>query len=122
MKHNVANQWTVTQAGADVTPLYAIANIENLVNKLGTMSVLNWLEKPDEANKALASPAVTIEIEHKNWEAPRGADTVTTTFSFAPLPDAGAPVCYGKYTGATAPFLIQIEALREMTADLLIKK
>lgn len=116
-------RWTVTQAGADVTPLYAAAGIENLVNKLGTLSVANWLEKPEDAEKALSSPAVTIEIEHQVY-GERVADTklTTTTLTLAPLPAAGAQLCYGKYTGVQGPFLIRIEALREMTADLLIKR
>jgi hypothetical protein len=90
---------------------------------MGTLSVANWLDKPDDANKALENPAVIIEIEHETY-GEKVADTkvVTTTIALAPLPSAGAPLCYGKYTGAEGPFLIKIEALRDMTADLQIKK
>jgi hypothetical protein len=124
MKYNNKSlRWTITQAGTDVTPLYAAASIEALVNKLGTLSVANWLDKPDEANKALATPAVIIEVEHESY-GEKVADTkvVTTTITLAPLPAAAAPLCYGRHSGVEGSFLIKTETLRDMTADLLIKK
>jgi hypothetical protein len=125
MKYNTLTQrWTIIQAGAEVTPMYATASIESLAGKLGTLSVANWLDSPDEANKALQNPAVIIEVQHDQY-GERAADTklTTTTLTLAPLPSSpNAPLCYGKHSGEAGPFLIKIDTLRDMTADLLIRK
>lgn len=124
MKYNpISLRWTVTQAGADVTPLYAAASIESMAGKLGTLSVASWLDKSEDAAKALETPAVIIEVQFEEYgEKAADVKLVTHTLSLAPLPSPNAPLCYGKYTAADGPFLIKVETLREMTADLLIKK
>ena len=116
-------QWTVIRDGKDVTPLYAAASMEALAGKLGTLSVVSWLEKADDAEKALATPAVSIVIQYEDYgEKAADKHMETVTLTLAAMPSPNAPFCFGKHTGAPGAFLIKSETLRDLKADLLIKK
>jgi hypothetical protein len=116
-------QWTsATRAGQDVTSLLLKGAAETLASRLGTLSAARWLEKPDEALKVLEKPAVTVEVQYRDFgEKASEERPVTATLSLAPLPSPNALVCYGKLSTIPDPFLISIDVLRAMSAPLLTK-
>jgi len=120
--NRLTNQWTAQRAGQDVTPLLLKGAAEALAGRLGTLSAARWLEKPDEALKALEKPAVSVEVQYHAFGDKTADDRpVTAILSLAPLAAPGALVCYGKLSTIPEPFLIPAEVLPAMSAPLLTK-
>ena len=117
---NRTTNWTAVRGGENVLPLLLKGAAENIASRLGTLSVSSWLEKPDDALKALETPAVTIEVTYEAWgEKASDLRLETATLTLAPLPAAQATLCYGRLSTVPDPFLIPVTVLRDMSTHLV---
>lgn len=123
LKFNPATaRWSAERDGADVSSQLDAAFVEEMVQKLGGLSVENWLENTGDADKALSTPAVTVQIEYETFgDKPAVVLTEKRTLELAPTPAAGAPFCYGRYSGVKEPFFISSALLRDLSRGLLRK-
>jgi Domain of unknown function (DUF4340) len=117
-------RWTGTRGDQDITEKTVPGAIEALANRLGTLSVANWLENSPAAVKALELPALTIEVKYVEYADKTADDSIKTmTLWLAPVPGSPeAPMWYGRHSSAPEPFLINSKALRDAADDILVRQ
>jgi len=116
-------KWNADRAGVDVTAQFNKGAAEALVQKLGALTAAQWLESNQEAQKALETPAVTVQLQYEAVEEnPPRLHVEQITLELAPMgTSANAPFCFGRISGRVDPFLIDRAILDQILAGLLIK-
>lgn len=117
-------RWSGTQGDQDITGKLVPGAIEALANKLGTLSVGNWLENSPAAVKALEQPAMMLEVHYDAWADKPSEDSMKSmTLSLAPVPGSPeAAMWYGRHSSAPEPFLFNSKAIRDAVNDILVRQ
>lgn len=119
----LAFKWSAQRAGADVTALLIPGLPESFAMKLGSLRAAAWLENATAAEKALESPAVSLEVQFESYDDnPNKSHITAVKLDLAPLPAGiNAPFGYGRLSSVRDAFLIDSRVLRDMSATLLRK-
>ncbi len=118
--HPVSSAWSGSRAGEDLTPLIDQVKADRLVDKLGGLTVQEWVQDRTDGTKALQTPAVTIQITILTQAGNPKSPTKLITVNFAPTVSAmDSALYYGRVDSSPDVFLITRDGMRELLASVL---
>ncbi len=112
--------WAGSTAGKDLTSLIDQVKADQLSGKLASLQAQDWLQDRTDGAKALAVPAITIQLTLLTDAAKPEGTTRVLALNFSPTqPGADTPFYYGRVEGQADIFLYSRDALRELLKSVL---
>lgn len=118
----ITAEWKGKRAEQDLTPYLDRVKADRMAGKLSNLVVEDWVQDRSAAAKALATPAITVQItlltEAGNVKSP----TKLITINFAPtIPGSDAPLFYGRVNNEPDMFTItratMLDAIKSVMKD-----
>ncbi len=113
--------WTAQRAGETVTPFLNQPAAETLAARLGSLQATSWQGESDASLRALALAPIVIEAAYETPAEGTEAPKVNQVrLEFAPMStEERAPLYYGRHSAVPGVFLIDAQAVRDLSAQLL---
>jgi hypothetical protein len=112
--------WAGSVAGKEVTAQIDQVKADQLTSKLASLQVQDWLQDRTDGVKALATPAITIQLALLNDTTKPEGSTKMLALNFSPTqPGADTPFYYGRVDSSPDIFLYSRDALRELLKSVM---
>jgi hypothetical protein len=118
----ITADWKGTRAGQDLTPYLDRVKADRMAGKLSNLVVEDWVQDRSAAAKALATPAITVQITLLSEAGNVKSPTKLITINFAPtIPGSDSPLFYGRVNNEPDMFTItratMLDAIKSVMKD-----